>query len=77
MRSSPRLHRWMHQHPTLGPLLTNWYEHGAVTKRVKSRGVLFILLSFSLSIHRYLHKLSKKRTGQLFHPVDFLWRVSV
>ncbi|MFM2597749.1 YbaN family protein [Vibrio fortis] len=51
MRSSPRLHRWMHQHPTLGPLLTNWYEHGAVTKRVKSRGVLFILLSFSLSIY--------------------------
>lgn len=51
MRSSPRLHRWMHQHPTLGPLLTNWYEHGAVTKRVKSRGVIFILLSFSLSIY--------------------------
>lgn len=51
MRSSPRFYRWMHEHPRLGPLLTNWYENGAVTKQVKSRGLFFILLSFSFSIY--------------------------
>ncbi|WP_394251851.1 YbaN family protein [Vibrio profundi] len=51
MRSSPRFHRWMHEHKTLGPLLTNWHENGAVTKQVKNRGLFFILLSFSFSIY--------------------------
>ncbi|MFA0568581.1 YbaN family protein [Vibrio gallaecicus] len=51
MRSNPKVHRWMHEHKTLGPLLKNWYEYGAVTKQVKTRGVIFILFSFFLSIY--------------------------
>ncbi|MEZ8280053.1 YbaN family protein [Vibrio splendidus] len=51
MRSNPKVHKWMHEHKTLGPLLNNWYQHGAVTKQVKTRGVFFILLSFALSIY--------------------------
>ncbi|CAK2831111.1 Inner membrane protein YbaN [Vibrio crassostreae] len=51
MRSNPKVHKWMHEHKTLGPLLKNWYQHGAVTKQVKTRGVFFILLSFALSIY--------------------------
>ncbi|GAD65922.1 hypothetical protein VPR01S_02_01730 [Vibrio proteolyticus NBRC 13287] len=50
MRSSPRFHRWLHTHPTFGPLLDNWHQHRAVTRKVKQRGALFILASFSFSI---------------------------
>ncbi|MGD8170033.1 YbaN family protein [Vibrio sp. TRT 21S02] len=50
MRSSPTFHRWLHQHPTFGPILDNWQQHKAVTRKVKIRGAAFIILSFSFSI---------------------------
>ncbi|WP_237767926.1 YbaN family protein [Vibrio bivalvicida] len=50
MRSSPRFHRWLHQHKTFGPILTNWHQNRAVTTKVKKRGVIWILLSFAFSI---------------------------
>ncbi|MCK6262704.1 YbaN family protein [Vibrio sp. ZSDE26] len=50
MRSSPRFHRWLHQHPTLGPMLDNWHQHRGVTRKVKQRGAFMIVLSFSFSI---------------------------
>jgi len=50
MRSSPRFHRWLHQHKTFGPILTNWHQNRAVTTKVKKRGVIWILLSFAVSI---------------------------
>ncbi|KGY07117.1 membrane protein [Vibrio sinaloensis] len=50
MRSSPRFHRWLHQHKTFGPILDNWHNHKAVTTKVKTRGAVYILLSFSFSI---------------------------
>ncbi len=34
MRGSPRLSRWLHQHPHFGPILQNWHEHGGcITNR--------------------------------------------
>ena len=50
MRGSPKLNKWLHQHPQLGPILTNWHQHGAVTATVKRRGMIMIVLSFSFSI---------------------------
>ncbi|MBL4293717.1 YbaN family protein [Vibrio fluvialis] len=50
MRSSPRFHRWLNQHRLFGPILTNWQQNKAVSKRVKQRGCIFILLSFAFSI---------------------------
>ncbi|WP_052238245.1 YbaN family protein [Vibrio sinaloensis] len=50
MRSSPRFYRWLHQHKTFGPILDNWHNHKAVTTKVKTRGAVYILLSFSFSI---------------------------
>ncbi|KJY83100.1 membrane protein [Vibrio galatheae] len=50
MRSSPKFHRWLHQHKTFGPILTNWHQNKAVTATVKKRGVICILLSFAFSI---------------------------
>ncbi|RTZ16399.1 DUF454 domain-containing protein [Vibrio aquaticus] len=50
MRSSPRFHRWLHQHPTFGPILDNWQQNRAVTSTVKTRGSLWIIASFTFSI---------------------------
>ncbi|EOS8553356.1 YbaN family protein [Vibrio vulnificus] len=50
LRSSPRFHHWLHNHKTFGSVLNNWQQNRAVTRRVKQRAILFILLSFSVSI---------------------------
>lgn len=34
-RSSPRLEAWMLAHPTTGPVIRDWREHGAMPRRVK------------------------------------------
>ncbi|PXA74725.1 MULTISPECIES: YbaN family protein [Vibrio] len=49
-RSSPRFHSWLHRHATLGPILLNWQQNRAVSKRVKWRGALCMVASFALSI---------------------------
>lgn len=38
-RSSPRLHRWLLHHPTFGPPVRNWEEHGAISRRAKRLAV--------------------------------------
>ncbi|TLE13583.1 DUF454 domain-containing protein [Vibrio cholerae] len=50
LRSSPRFYRWLNQHGTFGPMIQNWQQHGAVSKAVKKRATLFIVLSFAFSI---------------------------
>ncbi|WP_409930414.1 YbaN family protein [Vibrio owensii] len=50
MRGSPAFHRWLHEHKTFGPMLDNWHKHRAVTRKVKQRGAVFIVLSLTVSI---------------------------
>ena len=51
-RSSPRLHAWIMGHKRFGPLIRDWHEHGAISRRTKqvSVGVMAAmpLLSFGL-----------------------------
>jgi uncharacterized protein len=35
-RSSPRLERWLMEHPRFGPLLSAWRRHGAIPPRAKA-----------------------------------------
>lgn len=35
MRGSPRLHAWLLAHRMFGPMIRNWQQHGAVTRRSK------------------------------------------
>jgi len=51
MRGSPRLSRWLHQHPYFGPILQNWHQYGAVSRTVKRRANITIVISFILSIY--------------------------
>ena len=34
-RSSPRLHAWLAEHPTLGPPILNWRDYRAISQRAK------------------------------------------
>ncbi|MEL6567224.1 MAG: YbaN family protein [Pseudomonadota bacterium] len=34
-RSSPRLHAWLLGHKRFGPLIRNWNEHGAISRKTK------------------------------------------
>lgn len=34
-RSSERLHRWLLEHPTMGPPIRDWEERGAIGRRAK------------------------------------------
>ncbi|WP_263862231.1 YbaN family protein [Vibrio panuliri] len=55
MRSSPRFHRWLSEHPTFGPIISNWHQHRAVSKKVKLRGALVMVASFCFSIYIVPH----------------------
>jgi len=35
MRGSPRLHAWLLAHRAFGPMILNWQQHGAITRRSK------------------------------------------
>lgn len=47
-RSSPRLHRWLYQHPRFGPLLRDWHEHRALRPRTKLVALLLLFASWLL-----------------------------
>lgn len=34
-KGSPRLQRWLYQHPRFGPFLTDWRDQGAIPRRGK------------------------------------------
>lgn len=44
-RSSPRMHRWLHSHPTFGPLINDWNQYGSIDRRAKRIAIIVILLT--------------------------------
>jgi uncharacterized membrane protein YbaN (DUF454 family) len=53
-RSSPRLEAWLLGHPTFGPLVRDWREHGAIPRRAKvlaCLGMAVGFVAFFLSVH--------------------------
>jgi len=49
-RSSPVLHRWLRQHPVVGPPLRDWRAGRGLSARAKVAAVVSIALTFSFSI---------------------------
>lgn len=45
-KASPRLRRWLHDHPRFGPFLTDWHEQGAIPPRAKVLAVGGLLVSW-------------------------------
>lgn len=46
-RSSPRLHRWLQDHPRLGPILRDWQQHGSIRRPIKIVAVATMILSLT------------------------------
>ncbi|MEO1595628.1 MAG: YbaN family protein [Pseudomonadota bacterium] len=49
-RSSTRLHDWLVQHQTFGPLIANWREYGAISRRAKWVSLASMVAVFGLSL---------------------------
>lgn len=49
-RSSPRLQLWMETHPRFGPMIVNWRERGAISKRAKLYSVSVMAATPLLSV---------------------------
>lgn len=49
-RSSERLHNWLLDHPTFGPSIQDWNEHGAIHPRAKRLATLSIVVVFGVSL---------------------------
>lgn len=49
-RSSTRLHDWLVTHPTLGPPIQHWREHGAISRRAKMLASASIACTFGISL---------------------------
>ncbi|MBE0489018.1 MAG: YbaN family protein [Halomonas sp.] len=45
-KGSPRLVRWLHDHPRLGPTLHAWREQRAVPRRAKRLALVLLLISW-------------------------------
>ncbi|EIT70312.1 YbaN family protein [Hydrocarboniphaga effusa] len=44
-RSSPRFHAWLENHPRFGPMLRDWRENGAVSRRAKWMATIMMSIS--------------------------------
>lgn len=48
-RSSPRFHRWLYEHPRLGPPLRAWHQHRVIPPRAKIAAVGFMAVGLLLA----------------------------
>lgn len=49
-RSSERFHRWLIEHPRLGPPIADWRASGAIRRRGKWMATLSVAAAFGLSV---------------------------
>ncbi len=48
-RSSPRLHRWLRQHPRFGASLRAWEQHRAMPRRAKRVALAMLAVSYGVT----------------------------
>jgi uncharacterized membrane protein YbaN (DUF454 family) len=46
-RSSPRFHRWLYEHPRLGPPLRAWHQHRVISPRAKLMALALMAASLT------------------------------
>lgn len=49
-RSSPRVHKWLIEHPKFGPPIADWAERGAIRRRVKWYATASIAVGFAIPV---------------------------
>ncbi len=48
-RSSPRLHGWLLDHRTFGPLVLDWQQHGSISRKAKVASIAVMLAMLGLT----------------------------
>ena len=49
-RGSDRLHDWLLTHPRFGPIIADWREHGAISRRAKLLSALAMAATFVIAL---------------------------
>jgi uncharacterized membrane protein YbaN (DUF454 family) len=49
-RSSPKLDAWLRNHPQFGPMIANWNNHGAISRRTKIAAMVVIVMTPVVSL---------------------------
>ena len=49
-KSSDRVHRWLIDHPRLGPPIRDWQAHGAISPKAKRLATISIACVYALSL---------------------------
>jgi uncharacterized membrane protein YbaN (DUF454 family) len=49
-RSSPKLHDWLLNHRSFGPLISNWDRYGSIDRRSKFIAMIVILMTLAISV---------------------------
>ena len=49
-RSSPKLHDWLLNHRSFGPLISNWDRYGSIDRRSKCIAMIVILMTLGISV---------------------------
>ncbi|MGB7270864.1 MAG: YbaN family protein [Albidovulum sp.] len=73
-KSSPRLHRWLLQHPVFGPPIHDWNQRGAISRRAKLLASLSIAAALGLSLALgFSGRVIAIQTLALFGVSIFIW----
>lgn len=54
-RSSPRLHRWLHEHKWFGPMLHNWHNGRRIARRSKYMATVSMSVCMVVMAHTIPH----------------------
>ena len=49
-QSSEKLHQWLLDHNVFGPLIDNWQQHGAISRRTKVVSVISMIAVLAISL---------------------------
>ena len=49
-QSSEKLHQWLLDHNVFGPLIDNWQQHGAISRRAKIASVVSMIALLVISL---------------------------
>lgn len=49
-KGSERLHTWLVEHPTLGPPIKDWQEHGAISRKAKILATVSMVAVLLISV---------------------------
>ncbi|GDY26843.1 MULTISPECIES: YbaN family protein [unclassified Agarivorans] len=73
-KSSPRFEAWLQQHPTFGPLINDWHQHGVVSLKAKLSATLMVTISAGLMLWMNVPWIGRIVAGVcLLAVMVFLW----